>query len=147
MQQLNFSVNIDAPPQKVWAILWDDKTYPQWTAEFGGNGQESRAISDWKEGSKVHFLAGNEGMYSMIDKLSPNEYISFRHIGMVKNGEEQPIDEATKEWSGATENYTLKETDDKTQLSVSVETTDSDLDRMREAFPKAFNKVKELSER
>ena len=34
MPALHFTVNINAPKEKVWETLWDDATYRQWTAAF-----------------------------------------------------------------------------------------------------------------
>src|SRR6185436_21158798 len=99
MKNLNFSINIKSPKEKVWSVLWDDLTYRKWTSVFSPG---SYAVSDWKEGSKVMFLSPNgEGMFSNIARLIPNELMSFKHLGTVKDGKEQPESEETKKWSGA----------------------------------------------
>jgi len=42
---------------------------------------------NWKEGSKLHFHDGNgNGMVSEVAANRPNEYMSFRHLGFVKDG-------------------------------------------------------------
>ena len=62
MTRLHYSVDIDAPRQRVWEVLWDDKTYPDWTSAFM---EGSRAVSDWKEGSRIQFLGpGGDGKVS-----------------------------------------------------------------------------------
>jgi len=41
---------------------------------------------NWKEGSKVLFLDGKgQGMVSTVAKNKPNEYMSFKHLGEVKD--------------------------------------------------------------
>ena len=107
MKRLNFSIQISAPKEKVWNVLWDDLTYRKWTSTFS---EGSYAISDWKEGSKILFLSPNgEGMFSTIAKKIFYEFMSFKHLETVKGGEEQPDNEETKKWSGAMENYSLDE--------------------------------------
>ncbi len=144
MKTLHFSITIHAPAAKVWDILWRDATYRQWTSAFA---EGSHAVSDWEEGSKVLFLGpSGEGMFSMIDKKVPNVYMSFKHLGMVKDGKEQPEDEQSKAWSGAKETYTLSQAGDTTQLSVSVDIVESNEPYFSEAFPKALDHVKTLAE-
>lgn len=144
MKQLHFSIKINAPREKVWDTLWNEHTYPEWTKSFS---EGSIAKSDWNEGSKILFLNGKgDGMYSSIDKKVTGELMSFRHIGMVKNGEELPVDEATRKWSGSMENYELKEDNGCTELSVYFDATDDHVQYFKEAFPVALKSVKTLSE-
>lgn len=144
MQTLEFTTSINASPEKVWKVLWDDTTYRQWTNVFH---EGSYALSSWKEGARVHFLGpGGGGMFSEIAKLTPNEYMAFRHLGEMKNGKEQPQTEETKKWEGAMETYTLKGHGDMTDLIVSVDITDDHVSYFKDAFPKALGKVKEISE-
>lgn len=144
METLHFKVQINAPREKVWKTLWDDKTYRMWAGVFSPG---SYAVTDWKEGSKTIFTsAEGEGMVSTIAKNIPNEFLSIKHLGMIKNGVEDLDSEETKKWSGAMENYTLKETEGVTELSVSMDTVEDYADYFNETFPKALEKVKELSE-
>ena len=84
MERHTFNVVIDAPRETVWDVLWSQATYPEWTAAFSAG---SRAETTWQQGSKVLFLgAGNEGMVATIAENQPNEFMSIRHLGMVKNG-------------------------------------------------------------
>ncbi len=144
MQNLHFSIFINASAEKVWNTLWEDATYRQWTSVFSPG---SHAISDWNEGSKILFLnPDRNGMSSIIAKSKPFEFMSFRHVANVKNGEEQPPDEAAKKWSGSTENYTLKENGKMTTLTVDIDAIEEFLDFFNTAFPKALTEVKKLSE-
>jgi len=144
MQHLTFSSDINASPEKIWQVLWEDTTYRQWTSAFS---EGSYAISDWKEKSKVHFLSpSGEGMFSEIDQLVPNAFMSFRHLGVVRNGEEQPQDEETRKWSGAMENYTLERVGDGTRLTVEIDITDDHAEYFQDTFPKALALVKSIAE-
>jgi hypothetical protein len=145
MKRLIFTTNIKATKDKVWEILWNDATYREWTSVFS---EGSYAVSDWKEGSKVQFLSNDgDGMYSIIEKSSPGRYMSFKHLGVVKNGKEQPNDEETKKWSGSMENYTLNDVEGFTELIVEIDITEDHEDYFRNTFPKAVQKIKEISER
>lgn len=144
MKKGNFSVKINAPKEKVWDTLWNDESYRKWTSVFS---EGSYADTDWKEGSKVLFLSGDgSGMYSQVARNIPNEFMSFRHLGVVKNGIEQPMDEETKQWSGAMENYRLREKDGVTELTTEMDMTDDFADYFEKTLPQALEKVKELAE-
>jgi uncharacterized protein YndB with AHSA1/START domain len=139
--RLHFSVDIDAPRERVWAVLWDDRTYRDWTGAFS---QGSYAVSDWKEGSKVQFLdPSGSGMSAVIEKKVPNERMTFRHLAEIKEGKEQP----PASWSGAREDYTLQDNGRGTTLTVDLDTVDEYKQMFEQAFPKALQRVKELAAR
>ncbi len=145
MKKTKFSVDIHAPAEKVWTALWDDTTYREWNSVFS---EGSHAESDWNEGDKISFLDGKgEGMFSTIAQKIPNEFMLFRHLGVVKNGKEEPLDEETKKWSGAEESYTLKDTNGSTNLAVEIDITEDFEKYFSETFPKALNKLKEIAEK
>ena len=111
MEKQEFKISIDAPKEKVWNILWGKNTYPVWTSVFA---EGSSVETDWKKGSRAVFHDGqNNGMISSIAENIPNEYMSIKHLGTLKNGVEDMDSPETKEWAGALENYTLKNADGK----------------------------------
>ena len=145
MEKQKFNITINAPREKVWKVLWDDATYRQWTAVFM---EGSYVETDWKEGSKALFLSPEgEGMVSTIAVNKPNEFMSIKHVGVVKNGVEDLESEEVKQWSGALENYTLKTVDGNTELTVEMDITEEYKDYFRETLPKALEKVKALAEK
>ncbi|MEZ4943238.1 MAG: VOC family protein [Saprospiraceae bacterium] len=140
MNKLTFSIDIAAPGSRVWKTLWNDVSYRQWTAVFH---EGSYAESDWQEGSPIRFLGpGGDGMSSRIARLIPNEFMSFEHLGEIKNG----VEELDKAWSGAQENYRLRPTDSGTELSVELDMDDSFAEYFQQTFPKALASVKALAE-
>ncbi len=144
MQKINFSTSINASKEKVWKTLWDDSSYRKWTSVFS---ESSHAVTDWKEGSKVLFLDGKgSGMVSKIEINRPNEHMSFKHMGEVKNGVEDTESDKVKGWAGAMEKYTLKEMDGITELLVELDANDDFKAYFMETFPKALEQVKLLSE-
>ena len=146
MEKINFSTNINAPREKVWKVLWNDVSYREWTKPFA---EGSYAETDnWKEGSKVLFLGpGGDGMVSTVAKNKPNEYMSFKHLGVVKDGVEDTKSENVKGWAGAFENYRLTDENGKTKLEVDMDSTDEFKDYFLKAWPVALEKVKELAEK
>jgi uncharacterized protein YndB with AHSA1/START domain len=141
MKKQEFTISINAAPENVWKILWSNDTYTQWTAPFA---EGSQVKTDWQKGSQVLFHDGNNnGMMAEIADIVPNQYMSFKHRGMVKDG----VEEITNpEWAGAFENYTLENKDGKTNLIVDIDLNEEYMDYFLDAFPKALQKVKELSE-
>jgi uncharacterized protein YndB with AHSA1/START domain len=145
MEKLKFEIDINAPREKVWSSLWEDVNYRNWTSAFS---EGSYAESDWKEGSKILFLGpGGRGMYSMIEKKTDNEFMSFKHLGEMKDFKELPNDDKSKSWSGSHENYTLKSTATGTHLTVELDSVEEFKDYFSGTFPKALQKVKEIAEK
>lgn len=142
---MDFKAKINAPREKVWDVLWNDKTYPKWTAPFS---EVSLAKSDWKEGSKIYFVNANgEGMVAVIEKRKDPEIMNFKHLGMIdKNGKEDLESEKVKSWAGAIETYRLEEENGKTQLTVNMDLEDEHKNYFLKTWPKALEKLKELAE-
>lgn len=144
LKKISFSTTIKASKEKVWAVLWNDESYRSWTSAFT---QGSYAVSDWNEGSKILFLDGKgSGMYSTIAKKIPNEFMSFKHIGEVKDNIELPVDEQTQSWSGSMEDYILKEKDGSTELTIEMDVVESFMDYFKKTFPVAIDNIKNLAE-
>ena len=139
MNTLHFKTNINAPKEKVWKILWDDKTYREWSSVFM---EGSHAKSDWNEGSKISFLAPDgSGMFSVIDKKIPNKQMTFKHLGEIKEGKEE-----AKDWGGAKESYHLQDSNGGTELTVALDATGEFEDYFTKTFPKALEIIKKIAE-
>lgn len=146
MEKIHFSASINAPREKVWDVLWDNNSYREWTSPFA---EGSYAQTDnWKEGTKVLFLdPKGSGMVSTVAKNKPNEFMSFKHLGVVKDGIEDTQSESVKSWAGAMENYTLTDENGNTKLIVDMDCTDDFKDYFLKTWPVALEKVKELAEK
>ena len=144
MEKIHFSILIDASPEKIWKVLWDDETYRKWTSAFA---EGSYAETDWRQGSKVIFTDGKgSGMVSRIAENKPNEFMSIEHLGMLKDGVEDTTSDAVKAWAGAHEDYTLKKINGKTELIVDMDVNEEYKDMFSTMWPKALQNVKELAE-
>ena len=146
MKRKQYNTTINAPRERVWEMLWGDRSYVEWTSAFA---EGSKVETDWKEGSKVLFLnADNEGMIARIEEKKAPEKMFFKHLGMVdKNGKEDFESEKVKAWSGAEEIYILKENGQQTDLVVKMDLDEGHEDYFDKAWPKAFEKLKNLAEK
>ncbi len=143
MKTLQFTVTINASPEKVWKSLWDLESYKAWTSQFGeGSYYKTDSFS---EGNKIHLLMPNGGgMYSILDKVDEPRFLGLRHLGEIENFEEQPINDQT--WTNAMETYELHSVGEGTNLIVNVDTIEEYINSMNKTFPIALDKLKELSE-
>jgi uncharacterized protein YndB with AHSA1/START domain len=148
MQKLNFSIDINAPKEKVWNTMLEDESYRLWTEPFMPG---SHYVGDWNEGSKILFLGpGQNGeMGGMVSRIKENklyEFISIEHLGIVQDGKEDTTSEAVKGWAGALENYSFAENDGVTTVAVEMDSNEEYAEMFNGMWPKALQKLKELSE-
>ena len=143
MQKLHFSIEIQAPREKVWDTLWGDKTFRDW-ANIIDEGQYM--VGEIKEGNQVQFISSvsGYGVTSLVEKLVPNEFVLFRQIADTKDSGER---EREKEWTGGEESYSLAENDGITTLTVAIDIPTGQEETFRVRFPKALERVKILAEK
>lgn len=144
MEKITFNIQIKAPKEKLWKVLWEDESYQNWTAVFS---EGSKAETDWQEGSRVLFLDGKgNGMISKIAKNIPFEFMSIEHLGFYENGKEDFESPGVKSWAGALENYTIRPQGDYLDLKIEMDITDEYKEYFESTWPKALEKVKQLAE-
>jgi uncharacterized protein YndB with AHSA1/START domain len=144
----SFNISINAPRKKVWETLWGETTYPQWTATFC---EGSRAVTDWKEGSKILFVDSKDrGMVSIIARSIPYEHMSFKMLGELKDGVDDYTSENAKQIAGGYENYTLTPDGDNTHLVIDLNGENMDqgiMDYFLQTWPKALENLKKIVEK
>ncbi len=145
MEKLHFSININAPKQKVWETMLNDSTYRQWTEAFNPG---SYYEGEWKTGSEINFYGPEtdgttSGMYAVIKEATPYDFISIQHLGEVHHGEKKPWPDNTTEFY---ENYTFNETESGTELLIDVDTVPEYKEMFNDMWPKALEKLKLLTE-
>jgi uncharacterized protein YndB with AHSA1/START domain len=148
MQKLKFSIEINAPKEKVWDTMLDDKTYRIWTEAFMPG---SHYVGDWNRGSKILFLAPDEegklgGMVSRIKENRKYDFISIEHLGVVSDGKEDTTSDAVNPWAGSLENYTFKDKSGSTEILVEMDSNEEYAEMFADMWPKALQKLKEISE-
>jgi len=143
MEKLKFSIEIQASREKVWSTLWEDKTFRDW-ANIIDEGTYMAGVM--KEGNEVQFISSvnGYGVTSLIEKLTPNEFVLFRHMTDTKEDGEQ---ERQKEWTGGQESYLLAERNGSTSLIVELDVPPEQVETFNERLPKALERVKELAEK
>lgn len=144
IKRIEKSIDINAPREKVWEVLLEDKYLRIWCAEFMPG---TYAVTDWKVGSRVTFQdSNNSGLISKIIVNEPNEVISMEHQGMIMNGVDDYESKDAKSVKGALETYRLSEKDGGTHLEIECDMDERMFDEMASAWDRALQKVKELSE-
>lgn len=150
MQKHHFSIDINAPVEKVWNGMIDLETYKQWTAPFNPAG--SWFEGDWSKGSEMRFIwpdpkdpSQTGGMLADVEENKPYEFISLMHKAEIANNEIRT--DANASWVGAHENYTFSEKDGVTTVDVDIDLDESFADYMADAWPKSLQILKEICEK
>ncbi|HEV8338488.1 MAG TPA: SRPBCC domain-containing protein [bacterium] len=107
------SIEIDAPPRRVWDALTKRALTDQWTGEFSSGGPQFHIESDWQLGSPV-LWKGQDGTLVVegeVTAIEPQRLLRFT-VFDVRSVEKPPI---TPE-DGIT--YTLTEKDGRTTLQM-----------------------------
>jgi hypothetical protein len=143
MRKMPFTIEIQASKEKVWSTLWDDKTFLDW-GNIIDEGQYK--VGEMREGNEVQFISSvsGYGVTSLIEKLTPNEFVSFRQMADTKESGEQ---EREKEWTGGEESYSLSEKDGFTTVTVELDIPAGQEETFKVRFPRALERVKILAEK
>lgn len=145
MQDLHYAIKIHAPKEKVWDTMLGESTYPEWTGVFMPG---SYYKGTWEKGSEIDFLApdpdGTEsGMRARIVENVPGEFVSMEHFAEIRGGNATPFDAHVTGF----ENYTFKEEDGVTEVSVDLlNLPDEWAPMMAESWPKALDALRKLIE-
>lgn len=152
MTNLQFKILINAPVAKVYDYMLgisNKSTYEQWTALFN---LTSTYEGNWEKGSKVLFVGVDEngekgGMVSRITENIPNQFVSIQHYGMIKAGKEITEGPEVEKWGNGMENYTFEENNETVSVTLDLLNIPEEfVDYMKDAYPKALEKLKEICE-
>lgn len=149
METISHTIEINATAEEIWEILWDQKTYSEWTQFFcEGENNGGSYESDWKVGGRTVFLdsTGQNGMISTIQSLNEPYEVVFKHLGYIQDGKEITDSKEIEEWSGAQEKYFLTKLEDYTKLQGELQTMSEYAENMKNGFVKGFERVKKLAE-
>ena len=142
MKEMQFVIVINAPKEKVWDTLWQDETLREWAGLIDPG---THMVGELKEGNEVQFISVNGyGVTSFVDKLMPGEFALLRHQADTQDNGKQ---EREKEWTGGKESYALSEENGITTLTTAFDVPPELETYFKDNYPKALEKVKELSER
>jgi uncharacterized protein YndB with AHSA1/START domain len=143
-QTIEKSIDINAPKERVWDVLLNDKFTRIWYSEFS---EGAYAETDWKVGSKALFLDKKQcGIVGKVIANKPYEVISIEYEGIVMDGVEDYESADAKQVKGALETYHLSEKNGVTRVSIECDMGPEWFETMSLSWDKALLKIKELSE-
>lgn len=144
MKRLAFDIFIQAPREVVWEVMLTPETYKDWTAAFT---EGSYFEGSWNQGESIRFMApGGSGVVSVIAENRLHEYISIKHLGMIKDGIVDTESESVRSWAPAYETYTFLQTGEATELKVETDTTEDSEAHLAAIWPRALDRLKALCE-
>jgi uncharacterized protein YndB with AHSA1/START domain len=143
MKEIQFTIEIDAPKEKVWDTLWQDETLRQWAGIIDPG---TYMAGELKEGNEVQFISAENGygVTSLVEKLTPGEFLLLRHQA---DTQENGRREREKEWTGGKESYSLAAKDGTTTLTAAFDVPPEMEEYFKASYPKALERVKVLAER
>lgn len=151
MADLNYTITINAPKEKVWHTMLDLDTYKKWTEPFYPG---SYYDGSWDKGSEIKFVAeadgGRSGIHGRIAENIPYEYVSIEYLGEIVDGQLNTTGNDSSKWVGAHENYRFSEENGATTIEVVLagQNVGDEMAKMFDGmWPKALEKLKEICER
>jgi uncharacterized protein YndB with AHSA1/START domain len=145
----HFEIEINAEPGEVYKNITDPEKFREWSSVFS---PDSRFKGSWTRGSNIRFIGtdknGREGgMIGRIRENIPGKFISIEYFGFIRDGVETMCGPEVDDWQGALENYTLSSSAGKTVLSVDLDVIPEFSQLFEEQWPKALERLKQISER
>ena len=87
------------------------------------------------------------GMVSKIEKNIPNEFISIKHIGILKGEKEITEGPEVAPWAGMLENYTFQEEEGITTVIIETDSDEEYENYFNETWEKALQQLKIMVEK
>jgi len=148
MKKKQFKITINASVEKVFADMLGTETYKKWTSVFNPT---SNFEGTWGKNEKIIFLGTNkegkkEGMIGIIREYEPNKYVSIEYTGLLDGDKEITSGKEVESWIGSHENYSYESNGDQTVVTVDLDVAEPFLEYFEETFPRALEKLKEVSE-
>lgn len=146
MKTMHFSIDINAPKQKVWDTMLNHGTYEQWVS---ASWPDSNFEGQWQKGSLIKFFGTDKsGTLAEITELKKFDYVAATHVAvLLKGGAEDRESDFAKGWSGTKESYTFTEKNGATSLVVEIQTNPQWAGMFEEGWPAALQKLKEICEK
>ncbi len=152
MKKLQFKVSINAPASQAYDFMLginNKSTYEQWTSAFNPT---SSYEGTWDKGTKMLFVGVDEngqkgGIVSKVAENIAHRFVSVQHYGLVQADKEITEGSEVEKWANGFENYTFEENNGTTTVTVDLDTTEDFVEYMKENYPKALEKLKELCEK
>lgn len=143
MIKMQFSIEIHATKERVWATLWQDETFREWAGIIDPG---TYMVGELKEGSEVQYISAENGygVTSLVEKLVAGEFVLLRHCADTQDVGKR---ERKKEWTGGEESYALAEKDGTAILTAAFDVPEEMEEYFQVHYPKALERVKVLAEK
>lgn len=139
MKLLEFEIQINATPEKVWETLFTQDSYKKWSSAMN---KGTYFEGNWEVGSVMKFLdPQNNGMYNLVTENIPHSKLGMKHLGWILEGELSP-----QNWEDSTVNYILEPNDKGTLLKGTVNSLDEFVEFFNSKYPQNFENIKKLAE-
>ena len=139
MKLLEFEIQINATPEKVWETLFTQDSYKKWASAMN---KGTYFEGNWEVGRGMKFLdPQNNGMYNLVTENIPNKQLGMKHLGWIMNGELSP-----QNWEDSTLQYILEPNENGTLLKGTVNSLDEFVNFFNTKYPQNFEHIKKLAE-
>lgn len=139
MKFLEFNIQINATPEKVWQTLFTQDSYKKWASAMN---EGTCFEGNWEVGSIMKFLdPENNGMYNLVTENIPNKILGMKHLGWILEGELSP-----QNWEDSTLHYFLEPHENGTLLKGTVNSLDEFVEFFNTKYPQNFQNIKKIAE-
>lgn len=139
MKFLEFEIQINATPEKVWETLFTQDSYKKWVSAMN---EGTYFEGNWEVGSIMKFLdPQNNGMYNLVTENIRFKVLGMKHLGWILKGELSP-----QNWEDSTLNYILEPSENGTLLKGTVNSLDEFVEFFNSKYPQNFEHIKRLAE-
>ena len=139
MKFLEFEIQINATPEKVWETLFTQDSYKKWASAMN---EGTYFEGNWEVGSIMKFLdPQNNGMYNLVTENIRFKVLGMKHLGWILKGELSP-----QNWDDSTFNYILDPSENGTLLKGTVNSLDEFVEFFNSKYPQNFEHIKRLAE-
>ena len=139
MKFLEFEIQINATPEKVWETLFTQDSYKKWASAMN---EGTYFEGNWEVGSIMKFLdPQNNGMYNLVTENIRFKVLGMKHLGWILKGELSP-----QNWEDSTLNYILEPSENGTLLKGTVNSLDEFVEFFNSKYPQNFENIKRLAE-
>lgn len=88
MKFLEFEIQINATPEKVWETLFTQDSYKKWASAMN---EGTYFEGNWEVGSIMKFLdPQNNGMYNLVTENIRFKVLGMKHLGWILEAELSP---------------------------------------------------------
>ncbi|MFN7161189.1 MAG: SRPBCC domain-containing protein [Candidatus Gracilibacteria bacterium] len=141
---MQHSIQINASKEKVWDVLWSDKSFRDWANIID---EGTYIDGDLQEGKEVNVMsASGYGVTVKVEKLTPYQFLLFKQVADIKVGKDGAVEKREKEWEGGSESYELKEKEGKVELIITEDVPENLVEYFDEKLPEVLERIKVLAE-